>query len=245
MRAFEVGQGERVLFAFTHPDDELAVAVFMRRLAQQGTEVRALWTHSTPVREAESRAAMREVGFAQETLTFFDAPDGNVIGSVRKLRDGVCRIVTDFKPTRVVTHAFEQGHIDHDATNLTVNLCYDGPVFEAPYYHTYLTRFPVLYKFSNPQGEEMTDLTEDERRLKKRMTRMYPSQTLRRNVIVYDLLHALTFRRPPLFVSERMRLQTHTDFLCPNHPEPLASRVRASETWQRWEREAEALLTAF
>jgi LmbE family N-acetylglucosaminyl deacetylase len=242
MRAFEVGGGERVLFAFTHPDDEMAVAALMRRLVLGGTQVHALWTHSTPVREAESRDAMRLVGLSSGQLTFLGAEDGNVIGSVAELRGAVCDLVSAFRPTRVVTHAFEQGHIDHDATNLLVNLCFEGPVFEAPYYHTYLTKFPRLYRFATPEGEETTALTREERRLKIAMSKMFPSQTLRRNVVAYEVLHALTFRRPPLFVVERLRRQTHKDFLCPNHPTRIAERIRLSETWQRWERGAQAVL---
>lgn len=242
MKAFEFAEGERVMFAFTHPDDEIAVAALVRRLTLSGAAVHAFWTHSTPVREDESRNAMRALGLGEGSLTFFRAEDGNVVASLDELRTHVCDLVKEFRPSRVVTHAFEQGHIDHDATNLLVNLCYDGPVFEAPYYHTYLTRFPRLYAFASPEGVETTPLTTEERTIKKRLTRMYPSQTLRRNVVAYELLHALTFRRPPLFLVEKLRRQTHKDFLCPNHPERVADRIRSSETWQRWERAAQAVL---
>lgn len=242
MKAFEVGPDERVLFAFTHPDDELALTAFISRLLKQGVPIRVLWTHSTPVRAAESRNAMRALGVPSDSLTFFETEDGNVISSVSELRGIVAALVKEFRPTRVVTHAFEQGHIDHDATNLLVNLCFKGPVFEAPYYHTYLAKFPKLYCFSTPQGEETTALTPAERSMKKRLVRMYPSQTVRRNVFVYELVHTMTMRKPPLFQMERLRRQTHTDFLRPNHPEPMASRIARSKTWQRWVLGAKALL---
>lgn len=242
MRAFEVGADERVVFAFTHPDDELALSALIGRLIAKGVALRVIWTHSTHVREAESRAAMRTIGVKDSDLAFYETEDGNVIASVSELREPFSKLVEEFRPTRIVTHAFEQGHIDHDATNLLVNLCFKGPVFEAPFYHTYLTRFPRLYSFSSPEGEQTMALTPSERRTKKRLVGLYPSQTVRRNIIVYELLHALTFRRPPLFRFERLRLQTHKDFLSPNHPEPLAGRIRACETWERWERGASALL---
>jgi LmbE family N-acetylglucosaminyl deacetylase len=242
VKAFEVEGNERVLFAFTHPDDELALSAFISRLLHKGIPIQILWTHSTPVRAAESRNAMHALGVDSEALTFFETEDGNVISSVKELRRTVSAIVLAFRPTRVVTHAFEQGHIDHDATNLLVNLCYKGPIFEAPFYHTYLTRFPKLYCFSTPQGEERTPLTAAERKMKKRLVKMYPSQTVRRNVVVYELVHTMTMRKPPLFQFERLRRQRHTDFLQPNHPEPLASRVARSRTWHRWVEGAEALL---
>ncbi len=242
MKAFEVGADERVLFAFTHPDDELALTAFIGRLLKQGVPVRVLWTHSTNVRANESRNAMRALGVDPGSLTFFTSVDGDVISSVSELRTPVTALIQDFKPTRVVTHAFEQGHIDHDATNLLVNLCFKGPVFEAPYYHTYLAKFPKLYCFSTPEGEETTPLSAQERSMKKRLVRMYPSQTVRRNVIVYELVHTMTMRKPPLFQLERLRRQTHTDFLRPNHPEPMASRIAKCKTWQRWVRGAKAVL---
>ena len=34
------------------------------------------------------------------------------------------------KPDRVVCGAFEQGHLDHDATHWLVTHSFDGPVFE-------------------------------------------------------------------------------------------------------------------
>ena len=235
MRAFEVQRGERVLFAFTHPDDELTVAAFLARLLAQGVAIHVCWSHSTPVRERESRAALATIGVRQEDMTFFDAPDGRVVDTISVLKPKLCGLIQKFGPTRIVTHAFEQGHIDHDATNLLVNMCFSGPVFETPFYHTYLTRLQRLYSFSTKDGEETIALTPQERRMKRRLVGMYPSQTVRRNVVVYELAHAVTMRKPPLFQCERLRRQRHTDFLTPNHPPLLAERLTKSPTWQRWE----------
>lgn len=234
MKAYEVDKSERVLFAFTHPDDELAATAFMGRLLAQGVPIHVSWSHSTPVREAESRAALGSIGVAQEDMTFFDAADGHVIDALGDLRAKLRVAIKKFEPTRIVTHAFEQGHIDHDATNLLVNLCFDGPVFEAPFYHTYMTKMPRLYRFSTLAGEEKIVLTPDERKTKRRLVAMFPSQTVRRNVVVYELAHAVTLRRPPLFQFERMRLQTHKDFLKPNHPRSVALRLEQCKTWKRW-----------
>ena len=108
MRAFEVQRGERVLFAFTHPDDELTVTAFMGRLLAQGVPFHVSWSHSTPVREAESRAALATIGVRQEDMTFFDAPDGRVVDAIAVLRPKLCGLIQRIAPTRIVTHAFEQ-----------------------------------------------------------------------------------------------------------------------------------------
>ena len=234
MSAFDVAAGERVLFVFTHPDDELGLTAFIGRLLSRGVAVRVCWTHSTPVREAESRAAMGALGLAQGSLTFLGGKDGAVVDSLPELRPAMRSLIAEHAPTRAVTLAFEQGHIDHDATNLLVNLCFDGPVYETPLYHTYLTKTPKLHCFSSHEGEETILITPEERAVKKRLVRMYPSQTLRRNLMMYEMMHALTMRRPRLFLYERMRLQRHKDFLRPSHPAALARRVEACRTWKRW-----------
>ncbi|MEX2242542.1 MAG: PIG-L family deacetylase [Fimbriimonadaceae bacterium] len=234
MRAFDVGREERVLFVFTHPDDELTLSAFISRLVKSGIHVHICWIHSTPVREAESRKAMGALGLDQANLTFFCAKDGALVDEIAALKPLLREHVERTEPTRVVTNAFEQGHLDHDATNLMVNMCFEGPVFEVPLYHTYVASCPRLAHFSDPTGEEFIELTPVERKTKKRLVRMYPSQTVRRNVVLYQLVHTLSLRRPPLFLKERLRLQTHKDFLAPNHPPAIAKRVAASAKWKRW-----------
>jgi LmbE family N-acetylglucosaminyl deacetylase len=234
MNAFDVGSGERVLFVFTHPDDELTLSAFISRLVRAGVDVEMCWIHSTPAREAESRKAMSTLGLDQSHLTFLGAEDGAVVDAISAVRPLLQEKVEQVRPTRVVTNAFEQGHLDHDATNLLVNLCFDGPVYEVPLYHTYMSACPRLAHFSIPDGEQVIELTPVERKTKKRLVRMYPSQTVRRNVMLYQLAHTLSLRRPPLYLKERLRLQTHKDFLSPNHPPALAKRIAASAKWRRW-----------
>lgn len=232
--AFDVGQGERVLFAFSHPDDEMVVAAFLQRLTQQGTPAQFCWLHSTPVREEESRAAMSVLGLAGDYLTFLSAPDGKILESIPEIEPEVRALIERFRPTRVVTQAFEQGHIDHDATNFIVHRCFDGPIFEVPCYHTYLTRVPRILRFADPVGEETIELTQDERRMKKGLVRLYGSQSLRRNLMLYKILFGMTFRDTAFFAKERMRLQGQIDYTRPNLPEPTASKVATSATWRHW-----------
>ncbi|MCH8980119.1 MAG: PIG-L family deacetylase [Armatimonadetes bacterium] len=241
-RAFDVSVGDRILFVFSHPDDEMAVAAFVRRLTRQGTPVRFCWVHSTPVREAESRAAMSRLGLGDEHLTFLDAADGKVLESIPNLQPALQGLIESFQPTRIVTQAFEQGHIDHDATNFMVDRCFDGPIYEVPFYHTYLTRIPRILRFADPVGEETIELSPEEQRLKRSLLRLYDSQSLRRKVMLYEILLRLTFRDAALFAKERMRLQGRIDYTRPNLPEPTASKVEASATWQHWLRAVNEML---
>lgn len=234
MSGFDVTQSERVLFVFTHPDDELVLAAFIKRLIVKSIPIHVCWTHSTPLREKESRAVFSLLGLSQSDLTFFDAPDGRVLESIPSLLPLMKGVIVAFAPTRVYVNAFEQGHIDHDATNLLANLCFNGPIFEAPLYHTYLKQVPVLNRFSSREREEVITLTSEEIALQRKLINMYPSQTVQRNMLLYSILKIMQFQKPDLFGTERCRLQVHKDFLTPNHSPELATKIVASELWKRW-----------
>jgi len=217
-----------------HPDDELAIAVTIRRLVQTGGSVHLAWTHRTDVREGEARNAARLIGVNEAHLTFFEGRDGDLVDDIPALRPRMDDLMRDLTPDQVVTVAFEQGHIDHDATNLLVNLSFQGPVFEYPMYHTYLTRMPVLNRFADPAAQQVTELTPEEMRFKVQLARTYPSQTIWRNVVWYERASLLKGRRIRLAATERLRRQTHRDFLTPNLPDRLRDRVTLSPHWQRW-----------
>lgn len=219
----------------THPDDEISICAWIKRLVESGAEVFVSWTHSKPEREREARAAAALMGVHQDHLGFFGAPDGNVVDHLADLegpfRDWFSRI----QPDRVCCGAFEQGHIDHDATNFLVNRTFRGPVFEIPFYHSYLVRLQRINRFADPRGEEVRELDLDEQRFKKMVAKQYPSQNIWSVLLWYEMLQGSKLKRVELARTERMRLQTHFDFLTPNLPPRLATRLRRCEKWQRWE----------
>lgn len=221
------------LFCMTHPDDEISVAGCIHRLVNAGSEVWISWTHDTAVRQAEARGAAHRLGVPESRLFFHQATDGKVIDELARLLPIFKAMVEAVKPDRVVCGAFEQGHLDHDATNLLVNSVFQGTVHEAPFYHTYLTRMPRVARFADPSGEEVIPLTPEERRVKIDLSRAYPSQRIALNMLMADLRARLT-GDGPLADTERLRVQTHRDFTRPNLPAPLAQRVEQSERWQRW-----------
>ncbi|HMS54587.1 MAG TPA: PIG-L family deacetylase [Fimbriimonadaceae bacterium] len=251
MKAFDFNPNLRWLFCMTHPDDEISVAGLLHRLMGLGIEIHLSWTHSTPVREAEARAVFSML--PPERLTFFGAPDGEIVEAIPDLLPRFVELITRVQPDRIACGAFEQGHLDHDATNLLVNLgslevgnlgtsaaspsppTPQIPIFEAPFYHTYLTKLPRVGRFADPSDQEILELTSEEVEFKVKVARSYPSQRIWSNLI-WANLRALVTGDGSLSKTERLRLQTHRDFLTPNLPAPLRNRVQASAKWERWTR---------
>ena len=138
------------------------------------------------------------------------------------------------KPDRVCCGAFEQGHLDHDATNMLVNLTFDGPVLEIPFYHDYRSGIQRFNRFTDSSGEEILHLDPDEQRFKKDIAKQYPSQNIWRLLLIYEVWQACQLKKVALAKSERMRFQTHRTFSQPNHPPNLARRIKRCPKWKRW-----------
>lgn len=233
-RCFDPDPKKSWLFAFTHPDDELAIAAWVRRLALQGNPVFLSWTHSTPRREAEARAFAEAVQVPPDRLFFAKAKDGQCPEEMPQLvlyfRDVLDRI----QPNRVATGAFEHGHLDHDATNCALHRAGASQVVEFPLYHSYLTRFQKLNRFSDPAGQEILELTQDEQVWKIERARGYPSQTIWSILVAVEIWHRIQFSGGQLQKTERLRWQTHRDFSIPNAPDVLRQKIKRSNRWQRW-----------
>jgi LmbE family N-acetylglucosaminyl deacetylase len=234
MSLFDFQRGEKWHLAMTHPDDEISIAAFAKRLCEGGAEVSMSWTHSNPVREQEAYSAAAKIGVPRERCFVFGAPDGNVVDHLLPLSDRLSEMFATIRPDRVVCGAFEQGHLDHDATNFLVNRCFEGTVLEVPFYHAYLRSYMRINRFADPAGQEVIELSPDEVEWKKALAKGYPSQRIWWNLWWYEAWEVLRFRRPELARTERMRIQVHRDFRSPNLPPDLAERVKRSPKWRRW-----------
>lgn len=179
---------------------------------------------------------MAELGVADGRLFFFDMPDKGAFERIPELAEKWSSAIERASPDRIALGAFECGHIDHDATNAAVTLANAAktPQLEIPFYHTYLARIPVLNRFADARGQDVLQLDLEECKLKRKVSRMYKSQNIASLLIWYTLLGWLKGNPPALCRTERMRLQTHFDFACPNLPEPMRSEVMKSDTWKRW-----------
>ncbi|MFI5385224.1 MAG: PIG-L family deacetylase [Fimbriimonadales bacterium] len=240
---FDLDPNLRWAFCMTHPDDEISICAWIKRLVENGNEVFLSWTHSTPRREREGRAAAALIGVPEDHLMFFGAPDGEVIDHVAYLIEEFRDWFLIVQPDRACCGAFEQGHLDHDATNFIVNQAFRGPVFEIPFYHTYLVRLQKINRFADPRGEEVRPLDAHQQEFKKLVAKQYPSTNIWSVLLWYELLQGSKLKRADLAKTERMRLQTHKDFLTANLPPRLAERVKKCPKWKRWEKAVRALST--
>lgn len=218
----------------THPDDEISIGAWIRRLTRAGAEVHMSWTHDTPEREYEARRAARILGVPPENLYFHHGPD-------RVLCDHMIDVLPDFRkmmiqvqPDRVVAGAFEQGHLDHDATNMLVHRAFEGPILETPFYHAYCNPIPVMNRFAQPEGQERLRLADEETAFKIDLAKFYPSQAIFGNLVWYRLWERLIGAKERMGEFESLRRQTHRNFRTPNLPEPLGQKVMRTGRWKRW-----------
>jgi LmbE family N-acetylglucosaminyl deacetylase len=236
MKAFDTNPNLRWLFCFTHPDDEMSICAWIRRLVQNGNDVYLSWSHSTFVREHESRAVAMILGIPQSRLFFHKGTDGRIAEEMPELVRSYQRMMQDVRPDRVCCLSFEQGHIDHDATNFLVSQTFAGPICEVPIYHTYASKILAVNKFASPEGQEVLHLTRDERKLKLFVAKQFPSQKIWPAVRLYRALNTARLRPNHGVGTERMRVQKDLNYLKPNLPPKLAGRVRKTATWLRWKR---------
>ncbi len=228
----------------THPDDEISICAWIRRLVQNGNEVHISWTHSTLTREAEARAVAHLLGVPTGNLHFLHGTDGRIPEEMSALFPKFQALMGKVRPDRVCCGAFEQGHLDHDSTNFLVAQVFDGPIFEIPFYHTYLTRFQRLNRFADPTGQELIELSVQEQKFKTLVARQFPSQNIWSVLLWYEVWQKTRFRPMELSHSERMRLQAPVNYRRPNLPPKLATRVKRSASWRRWKAALRAFHTA-
>lgn len=233
MLAFDPDSKLRWLFCMTHPDDEIAICAWVKRLTSVGSEVWISWTHTNPVRQREAQRAAFKLGVPKERLVFLEATDGSVIHEMATLLPRFQTLMERVKPDRVVCGAFEQGHLDHDATNVLVSRSFDGPIFEVPFYYSYLTKLPRVNRFSDPRGEEIIQLSDLEREFKINYAQSFPSQAIWRNMIFAEAAARLN-GDGSLMKSERMKLQKPTNYAHPNHSGELADKILESPKWATW-----------
>ncbi len=196
------------------------------------------WTHATEGRRREAEGFARAAGVPPERLFFHGATDGSVCDEIGSLLPRFDRMMFAAKPDVVACGAFEQGHLDHDATNFLVNRTHGrrgGTVAEIPFYHAYTSRVQRFNRFSGVGGEvERRDLDAEDRRFKTAVARGYPSQNIYALILWHEAARLATGRRPDLRGRELLRVQTHREWRAPNHPARLRARVERCARWGRW-----------
>jgi LmbE family N-acetylglucosaminyl deacetylase len=229
-----------VLFCLTHPDDEISICVTIKRMVEAGVPTYLSWTHHTPIRKAEALAFAARVGVPEERTYFHDGTDGDVCLEMTKLLPSFERMIAEVRPDRVYAGAFEQGHLDHDATHRMVYQAFGSPLIEIPFYYSYYRRYQQFNRFSESRGEQILTLSHEERLFKRQVARSYPSQNIWRLLVAAEVVETVLGRRPFLDSTERVRLQSHFDYRSPNHSTLLKHRIQSSKSWEKWMQGLEA-----
>lgn len=160
---------QRVALVVAHPDDEaigaggqlhrftnLALVIASNGAPRDGRDMRRTGHASiedyASTRRAELMLALHALDIPDEALALLDLPDGELIFAVERVVAQLAEIFARHDIEIVMTHAYEGGHPDHDATALAAQLAaqripHPPALVEMPYYHAgphgwVLQRFP-------------------------------------------------------------------------------------------------------
>jgi LmbE family N-acetylglucosaminyl deacetylase len=136
-------------------------------------------------RRAELRAAMAVAGVPSQSLISLDIPDQEASLRLVEIARRLAQLFRERGCTLVITHAFEGGHPDHDATAFAVHAAAalaqrDGgrpALIEMPLYHLGLSGWTVQRFVSAPGPQEVAvNLSPEQRRRKQAMLDAHGTQ---------------------------------------------------------------------
>jgi LmbE family N-acetylglucosaminyl deacetylase len=197
-------QSPRVLLLAAHPDDETigasavlsrledVVVVFLTDGAPADPGFRSAIASGTresyaAIRAREARCALELLGIGPGRIRFLGGVDQESIFEISRLVENLVDLVSDVRPSLIITHPYEGGHPDHDTAaliaylsiRLTEHRGVQAPDrFEMTSYHAQQGKrvtgefLPAIDKVP-----EMTlSLSAEERATKSRMLNCYVSQ---------------------------------------------------------------------
>jgi N-acetylglucosamine malate deacetylase 2 len=212
----------RPMAVFAHPDDEtIALGGQLQRLsgitilhvtdgAPRTGHDAAAHGFATPAdyaaaRRAELADAMALAGVPADALLTLDVPDQEVSQQLAATARRLADVFRERGIERVITHAYEGGHPDHDAVAFAVHAAArlvaatgrSPELFEAPLYH----RGPegwVLQRFAPGPGEPgiAIRLSEAAQELKRRMLACHKTQA---RVLALVSVDVERFRAAPAY----------------------------------------------
>lgn len=162
---------QTVLVLLAHNDDEFFISAHIRGYALLGWQVYVAFTCfgsaygvSHGVRAEESLQVLSKLGVPKERVLFIGyelgVKDGSVFHHLEALRTAFLGQMINIQVNRLVTMAWEGGHIDHDATHLlgvvlAMNWGISANLFEFPAYQGFGLPGP-FYRVAKliPRGTE-------------------------------------------------------------------------------------------
>ncbi|HET8654666.1 MAG TPA: PIG-L family deacetylase [Longimicrobiaceae bacterium] len=246
-----------VLLVVAHPDDETIGAgallphlldARILHLTDGAPLERRWWGDPSPgtreeyarLRRAELRAALTLAGFPDERVHSLGLVDQGASADLTRLARDLRDVIADLRPELVLTHPYEGGHPDHDASAFAVHtacgvLAIEGSrpprIAEFTSYHAGRNGELVTGDFVEPRGGDVARivLTTEERALKRRMLDCFASQ---RNTLAAFAVEVECFRPAPSY-----------DFTRPPHPGELHyERFQWGVTGPEWRERASSAL---
>ena len=183
---------KRVALVVAHPDDEAIAAgaslhlltglllVHVTDGAPRTLDDAARAGFATPAgyaaaRRAELQAALAVAGCKPERAEL-GIPDQDASLHIPAVARGLARLFAWHGTEAVITHAYEGGHPDHDATALAVHLAAPGRVIEFPGYHAAPDGTLVTGRFLPGPPAVVVALTQAEQARKRAMFACFRTQ---------------------------------------------------------------------
>jgi len=117
-----------VFFMFGHYDDDSVISGTINMFVREGFEVHSVYVTSagmgnvlwgtTTSRKEEMQRAVDLEGVPRQNRHILDVPDRQAVRHLPEIMDQVTALVARYKPSLLITCAYEGGHWDHDASCL-------------------------------------------------------------------------------------------------------------------------------
>lgn len=223
----------RAAFVMAHPDDEtVGASVLLSRLdpplmvyvtdgaPRDGADARAAGFRDpreyASAREKELKQALRTAGKREARIQLFDICDQEASDNLGEIARRLFHLFRAETPELVVTHPYEGGHPDHDATAFAVHAACElleregiaAPgIVEMTSYHNLNGGFRFGEFLEPTEPEFVIRLSSRQRELKQKLIECYTSQLVTIGNIALD--------------TERYRIAPTYDFTQPPHPGQL------------------------